>query len=141
PSLRPGQSRTERHRMPIPSGLPPRMREIASGATRKTPIVTTGTENKGHSPGNNRGTRPATPVSPDYPAKDNNRQAETRPVAILAKFGSAATNEVTRRDADPVEFDEFENEASRAAAEIAMVYRRKLAGLRYLSRNERPHAL
>jgi hypothetical protein len=80
-------------------------------------------------------------VSPDYLAKENNRQFEAQPVIILAKFGSAATNEVTRRTADPIDFDVFDDETSGAAAEIATVYRRKLAGLRYLPRSERPHAL
>ena len=101
---------------------------------------TSGISSNGHAAGNNRGTRPATPVSPDYPARENNRHTETQPVAILAKFGSAATNEVTRRAADPVEFDEFESETSGAEVDIATAYRRKLAGLRYLSKRERPHA-
>jgi hypothetical protein len=79
-------------------------------------------------------------VSPDYPAKENNRQAETRPVAILSKFNSAATSEATRRAVAPIEFDVL-NETSGAAAEIATAYRRKLAGLRYLPRSERPYAL
>jgi len=80
-------------------------------------------------------------VSPGYPAKENNQQAETQPVAILAKFGSAATNEVTRRATDPIESDVFENETSGAEADIATAYRRKLGGLRYLPRSEKPHAL
>jgi len=79
-------------------------------------------------------------VSPDYPAKENNRQVEKRPVALRAKFGSAATNEVTRRAVRPIEFDEFDDETSGAELEIATLYRRKLAGLRYLPRSERPHA-
>jgi hypothetical protein len=79
-------------------------------------------------------------VSPDYPAKENNRQVEKRPVAMLSKFGSAATNEVTRRAVRPIEFDEFDDETSGAELEIATLYRRKLAGLRYLPRNERPPA-
>jgi hypothetical protein len=79
-------------------------------------------------------------VSPDYPAKTNNRQVEKRPVAIQAKFGSAATNEVTRRVARAVDFDEFEDETAGAELEIATLYRRKLAGLRHMPRSERPLA-
>jgi len=79
-------------------------------------------------------------VSPDYTAKDNNWRVEKRPVVIQAKFGSTATNDVTRRVARAVDFDEFEDETAGAELEIATLYRRKLAGLRYLPRNERPLA-
>jgi hypothetical protein len=79
-------------------------------------------------------------VSPDYPAKEDNRHTENRPAFIRAEFRSAATNQVMRRAADPNEFDEFDEELSGAELEIATLYRRKLAGLRYLSRSERPHA-
>ena len=79
-------------------------------------------------------------MSPDYLAKENNRQADRKTVVILSKFGSAATNEVTRRAVRPIEFDELNDETSGAELEIATLYRRKLAGLRYLPRSERPHA-
>jgi len=60
---------------------------------------------------------------------------------MSAAFGSAATNEVTRRAARPIEIDVCEDELSGAKADIDNVYRRKLVGLRYLRRSERPHAL
>jgi hypothetical protein len=59
-------------------------------------------------------------VSPDYPAKTK-RQTENRPVAIRAKFGAAATNEVTRRAGRPIEFDACDDELSGAEIEISTV--------------------
>jgi hypothetical protein len=123
--------------MQIPSGLPPRTLEIASGATRKTPIATIGTASKGLSPGNNRGIRPATPVSPDYPAKTIEDQAD-RQNFYVGRFQAAVLNEVVRRQAAPPEPDMVEGEAE--AIEIDTIYHRKLAGLRRLPKRERPHA-
>jgi hypothetical protein len=79
-------------------------------------------------------------LPPAYPAKENDRQNDDRAVPVLKKFISAAQDEVTRRGMHAFEIDMCDSGTSGADVDIANTYLRKLAGLRYLPKRERPNA-
>jgi hypothetical protein len=91
--------------------------------------------------GNNRGIRPATPASPDYPAQEIRRSSEAQFGSVpFWLLGRVAAHETTYREdhslmPEPIEDSEGEER------EIEEVFRRKIAGLRRLPRRDRAAAL
>jgi hypothetical protein len=86
---------------------------------------------------NDTGTGPATPVSPTFSAHQN-RKEEYQPVASY-RFWAAAT-ELTRRDIFPVDPISSEEEDS-PDFEVMKIFRRKIAGLRRLPRQQSAQAI
>ena len=86
---------------------------------------------------NDAGTRPATSVSPAFSAHQNQKE-EYQPRAVV-KIMPAVT-ELTRRDILPVEPFSTEEEDS-PDVEIMKIFRRKIAGLRRLPRQQRAQAI
>jgi hypothetical protein len=93
-----------------------------------------GAQNKG-STENDRGTGPATLVSPAPSAQENDRAIEYRPL-VESKRGATETD-VPRRampSIEPVDEDDA------ADVDIDTIFKRKLMGLRLLPRRERAQA-
>lgn len=87
---------------------------------------------------NDRGTRSAAPVSPDYPAKTNSRRtgrAAARSIFKRAAVGIAGRRRWSRPALEAG--DEFAG----AEAGIEDAFHRALMSLRHLPRHERSHAL
>jgi len=102
------------------------------------PVATTGIASSEPNPGNNRGTRPATPASPDYLANTIEDRADRQHFFAGRRFGAAVLNEVLRRVTASPEPEVVEGDAEEI--EIETVFRRKLAGLRQLPKRERSTA-
>jgi len=100
----------------------------------------TGISSSGHAAGTERGDRLATPLPPDYLAKEK-MELSVHPLLIdlRREFRAAAWHGTTRAGLLLAEADAVEGEAEEL--EIETTFRRKLAGLRRLRKSERPHAL
>jgi hypothetical protein len=91
--------------------------------------------------GSDRGTGPATPVSPVHLASKTGEADEKRCETVARlRFDRATLIEVTRQDDPWPELEPLEEDEG-AVRDINEVFRRKLMGLRRLRRYERPHAL
>lgn len=83
---------------------------------------------------NDRGTGPAPPVSPVLSANENQKENENQPFAPIRLKLSGT--ELTGGDRLPVELMSTEEEGS-PELEVLLIFRRKIAGLRKLPRQQR----
>ena len=90
--------------------------------------------------GNARGTWPATPVSPDYPAKESFSPSETRRGFFLLPMFADAGAETTHFSDLPVDAEPCED-GEGEALDIEATFKRKLMGLRRMPRRERAATL
>jgi hypothetical protein len=98
-----------------------------------------GTEGNGRFPETDRGTSPATPVSPDSPATKERPYAERQAAGPTGlPLRDAVVRELTiPRALQPAPIEEDEDAG--AEAEIELTYRRKIAALRHMPRRDRPY--
>jgi hypothetical protein len=90
--------------------------------------------------GNERGTGPATSVSPVSPANKKGEAPESRTPPFIHRVLTKTAAEITHvgcRRPNP----SFVDPDEAAEIEIEAIYRRAIAGLRQLPRRERPYAM
>jgi hypothetical protein len=99
-----------------------------------------GISSSGHAVGTERGERLATPVPPDWLAKEKiELSARPRNINLGGEWRAAAWHGTTRAGLLLPETKVIEGEAEEL--EIETTFRRKLSGLRRLPKSERPSAL
>jgi hypothetical protein len=115
-------------------------RDKDSSASGKKPPTKKDGEGKGPT-GNDRGTGPATLVSPEFPAIKSDEQPERHSDAFVRSAPTAITTPEPTKDPLPPSGEEEIEEGAGMERDIEDEFRRRLAGLRRLPRAARPHAL